>query len=110
MTGVPQKPCPPADPAPTRPKFAMPPEACDSHAHIFGPASKYAWSPARGYTPPDALPEAYEHLHEMLGVARKVITQPSVYGTDNSATLDYVSSRLDRARAESRYPAVLISH
>jgi 2-pyrone-4,6-dicarboxylate lactonase len=99
MTGVPQKPCPPADPVPRRPKFAMPPGACDSHAHIFGPASKYAWSPARGYTPPDALPEAYEHLHEMLGVARKVITQPSVYGTDNSATLDYVSSRLDRARA-----------
>lgn len=99
MTLIPQKPCPPADPAPRQPKFVLPPDACDSHAHIFGPASTYAWSPARGYTPPDALPEAYDRLHAALGVTRKVITQPSVYGTDNSATLDYVSSHLDRARA-----------
>ena len=99
MTPIPQKPCPPADPAPRQPKVVLPPDSCDSHAHIFGPASTYAWSPARGYTPPDALPEAYDRLHAVLGVTRKVITQPSVYGTDNSATLDYVSSRLDRARA-----------
>ena len=77
----------------------MPANACDSHAHIFGPAVKYPWSPARGYTPPDALPAAYEHLHKILGVTRGVITQPSVYGTDNSATLDYVSAHPDRLRA-----------
>ena len=98
-TIVPQKPCPPADPAPRKPKFAMPANACDSHAHIFGPAATYPWSPARGYTPPDALPAAYEHLHKMLGVTRGVITQPSVYGTDNSATLDYVGAHPDRLRA-----------
>ena len=99
MTAVPQKPCPPADPAPVKPAFTMPADACDSHAHIFGPADKYAWSPARGYTPPDALPAAYEHLHKVLGVTRGVITQPSVYGTDNSATLDYVAAHPDRLRA-----------
>jgi len=99
MTAIPQKPCPPGDPAPRKPKFAMPANACDSHAHIFGPASKYPWSTARGYTPPDALPAAYEHLHKTLGVIRGVITQPSVYGTDNSATLDYVAAHPDRLRA-----------
>ena len=99
MTGVPQKPCPPADPAPRQPRFAMPANACDSHAHIFGPAEKYPWSPARGYTPPDALPATYEHLHKTLGVSRGVITQPSVYGIDNSATLDYVAAHPDRLRA-----------
>jgi 2-pyrone-4,6-dicarboxylate lactonase len=99
MTLVPQKPCPPADPAPRKPKVVLPPDTCDTHAHIFGPVSRYAWSPARGYTPPDALPAAYEHLHRTLGVTRAVITQPSVYGTENAATLDYVSADLDRRRA-----------
>src|SRR4030095_3186785 len=33
-----------------------------SHAHILGSASRYAYSPARTYTPPDALLPAYEHL------------------------------------------------
>jgi predicted TIM-barrel fold metal-dependent hydrolase len=93
------KSCPPADPAPRPPTFAMPPDACDTHAHIFGPAARYAWSPQRGYTPPEALPAAYERLHAVLGVTRGVITQPSVYGTDNRATLDYVASRPDRLRA-----------
>ena len=42
MTAVPQKPCPPADPVPARPRIALPANACDTHAHIFGPASTYA--------------------------------------------------------------------
>lgn len=77
----------------------MPPLACDTHGHIFGPASKYPWNPARGYTPPDALPEGYEALHAALGVSRGVLTQPSVYGTDNRCMLDYVSKNLHRMRA-----------
>lgn len=93
------KPCPPADPAPHAPKFAVPANACDTHAHIFGPADRYPWNPARGYTPPDALPAAYEHLHRTLGIARGVITQPSVYGTDNRATLDYVAANRSHMRA-----------
>ena len=93
------KPCAPADANPRAPKFSMPAGACDTHAHIFGPASRYPWNPARGYTPPDALPEAYERLHQVLGVARGVLTQPSVYGTDNRCMLDYVSRNLDRMRA-----------
>lgn len=94
------KPCPPPDPSPKLPqRVRMPPDACDTHGHIFGPAARYAWNPARGYTPPDALPAAYEALHAALGVARGVLTQPSVYGTDNRCMLDYVSCHLDRMRA-----------
>ncbi len=77
----------------------MPAGACDTHGHIFGPAAIYPWNPARGYTPPDALPAAYEALHTALGVSRGVLTQPSVYGTDNRCMLDYVSRKLDRMRA-----------
>ena len=81
-------PCPPPDPHPRAPRFKLPPGAWDTHGHIFGPESKYAYSPRRGYTPPDALLDAYETLHRTLGVARGVLTQPSVYGVDNTAMLD----------------------
>jgi 2-pyrone-4,6-dicarboxylate lactonase len=81
-------PCPPPDPNPRPPRFAVPPGAIDSHAHLFGPASKYSYSPKRGYTPPDASLAAYDALHRALGVERGVLTQPSVYGTDNRLVLD----------------------
>ncbi len=94
------KPCPPPDPTPAKPsRLTLPPGTVDTHAHIFGPASKYPWNPKRGYTPPDALPEAYEALHAALGVAKGVLTQPSVYGTDNRCMLDYVARHPARMRA-----------
>ena len=73
---------------PRAPRFELPPGAWDTHGHIFGPESKYAYSPRRGYTPPDASLDAYETLHRTLGVARGVLTQPSVYGVDNTAMFD----------------------
>ncbi len=94
------KPCPPPDPFPRHPTaLTLPAAACDTHGHIFGPAARYPWNSARGYTPPDALPSAYEDLHAALGVSRGVLTQPSVYGTDNSCMLDYVAGKLSSMRA-----------
>ena len=89
--------CPPADanPAPPR-RVVAPPGATDVHAHVFGPQRRYAMSPKRGYTPPTASYEDWRRLHRVLGVARGVLTQPSVYGTDNAAMLDAVA--LDPAR------------
>jgi 2-pyrone-4,6-dicarboxylate lactonase len=94
------KECPPPD-ADLKPpsRLTLPPGACDTHAHIFGPSSLYAWNPARGYTPPEATTSSYENLHRCLGITRGVLTQPSVYGTDNACILDYVSQHLDRMRA-----------
>ena len=45
-------------------------------------------SPDRGYTPPDSTLADLKHLHDTLGLDRVVFTQPSIYGTDNSAILD----------------------
>lgn len=91
-------PCAPPDPHPRRPKLVLPPLACDSHAHILGPASRYPYSPSRTYTPPDALLPAYEHLLKTLGVARAVLVQPSVYGSDNAAMLDAMKAAGKRFR------------
>ncbi len=70
----------------------MPGLACDTHAHVCGPEARYPYSPARIYTPPDALPAQYRHLLNTLGVQRAVLVQPSVYGSDNRALLDALAS------------------
>lgn len=91
--------CPPPDPNPHAPRFKVPANACDTHLHVFGPETRYPYSPARGYTPPDATIEDLRRLHAILGIKRFVITQPSVYGTDNRATMDAVATAPDRTRA-----------
>ncbi|MFN3937422.1 MAG: amidohydrolase family protein [Gemmobacter sp.] len=90
--------CAPPDPNPRRPRLAPPPGACDCHAHIFGPEDRYPLSRHRTYTPPLASLESYSALLDTLGLDRAVIVQPSVYGTDNRATLDAVATGGGRFR------------
>jgi predicted TIM-barrel fold metal-dependent hydrolase len=80
--------CDAADPFPQAPAFRLPAGACDTHAHVFGPACRYPYTPNRTYTPPDAPVGAYLHLHRQLGIERGVLVQPSIYGTDNQLQLD----------------------
>ena len=84
MTQYPYPPCQGPDPDPTLAKFSPPAGVIDCHAHIFGPESKYPYSTARGYTPPDASLKTYLELHKALGggngeISRAVLTQPAVY-------------------------------
>jgi 2-pyrone-4,6-dicarboxylate lactonase len=79
--------CAPPDPHPRKPKFDLPPLACDCHAHICGPSDVYAYIPQRIYSPPDALLPAYRSVLDRLGVSRAVLVQPSFYGADNAAML-----------------------
>jgi predicted TIM-barrel fold metal-dependent hydrolase len=73
--------------------------------HVFGPAGRYPWSPARGYTPADALLEDYAALQRRLGLERVVVVQPSVYGTDNRCTRDAVVRLGPRGRGVAVLPA-----
>lgn len=83
--------CQGPDPNPTKAKFEIPLGAIDSHAHIFATENVYPYSPNRGYTPPEATLDTYLDLHKALGgIERAVLTQPSVYGIDNSCMLDAV--------------------
>jgi len=83
---------------PHPPRFQMPAQACDTHAHVMGPAARYDYSSARVYTPPDCLPAQYRHLLDTLGVERAVLIQPSVYGSDNAAMLDATKADPQRLR------------
>ncbi|MEM7504205.1 MAG: amidohydrolase family protein [Pseudomonadota bacterium] len=92
--------CQGPDPNPLPVVFDLPGGAVDCHAHIFGPVERYPLSPARGYTPPEASLDSYLALHKALGgVERAVLTQPSVYGTDNDCMMDAVGAAGKNFRA-----------
>ncbi len=82
----------------SRPKVPPPPNACDTHAHVFGPAQRFPYTGDRSYTPPDAPLEKYLDMLDTIGFARGVLVQGSAHGRDNSAMLDALRQRPDRLR------------
>jgi predicted TIM-barrel fold metal-dependent hydrolase len=78
--------------------FDVPAGACDCHTHIHGDPEIFPFFSGRVYTPEMALPEEMAALHQVLHMQRVVIVTPSVYGTDNSATLYGMKARGADAR------------
>ena len=79
--------------------FAVPSGACDCHTHIFGDPREFPWFAGRTYTPESASVAEMLALHRALHMDRVVIVNPSVYGTDNSCTLDAMKQFGSRARS-----------
>ncbi len=94
------------DRKPRKPDIALPRGSIDTHVHVFE-KDRYAMSPTRGYNPPDSTLADLKHLHATLGIDRVVFTQPSTYGTDNSALLDGMAAlnaeRPNRARGVAAF-------
>lgn len=67
--------------------FEMPAGATDCHTHIHGKPSEFPWYEGRVYTPETAFPEEMAKLHKAIGIGRVVVVTPSVYGTDNRASV-----------------------
>src|SRR5258705_12431415 len=89
--------CPPPR-EPSRPAIAPPPKACDTHAHVFGPAPRFPYADDRSYTPPDAPLAKYLGMLDTLGFARGVLVQGSAHGRDNAAMLDALARHPERLR------------
>jgi predicted TIM-barrel fold metal-dependent hydrolase len=73
------------------PNFRAPPNSCDAHFHVFGPADRYPHGGVNEklrYEPPYAPLADYLELAKLLGIERFVFVQPSAYGRDNSCMLD----------------------
>jgi predicted TIM-barrel fold metal-dependent hydrolase len=83
---------------PTRPKVLPPANACDTHAHVFGPGDLFPYADDRSYTPPDAPREKYLKMLGTLGFDRGVLVQGSAHGRDNAAMLDALARHPDRLR------------
>lgn len=87
---------------PTPPSLRLPSLSCDSHVHVFGPVSRFPYSPNRPSTPLEAPKENLFALHHQLGIERCVIVQSIVHGTDNSAVEDAILA------GEGRYLGVAL--
>jgi predicted TIM-barrel fold metal-dependent hydrolase len=70
--------------------FEVPKGACDCHTHIFGDPQLFPYAAGRVYTPESASISEMRSLHRALHTDRVVIVQPSVYGTNNTCTLDAI--------------------
>lgn len=94
--------CRPPLASPSRPRYALPPGACDTHCHVFGPADVFPYAEGRSYTPPDAPQSRLAALHAHLGIRRAVVVQANCHGADHAALLDAL------ARSEGRYRGVAL--
>jgi predicted TIM-barrel fold metal-dependent hydrolase len=99
---------PDCDPPPRNPAPAarmLPRGTCDTHFHVFGPQGRYPMDPRRNYTPHECSLDDYGQVMRAIGIERGVIVQPSVYGNDNSATLDALRTGGSAFRAIAVPPA-----
>jgi 2-pyrone-4,6-dicarboxylate lactonase len=76
---------------PSKPTLQLPANACDSHVHVFGPATRFPYAANRHFTPVDAGKETLFALHRHLGVSRCVIVQSLMHGFDNSVVADAIA-------------------
>ena len=82
------------------PKLKAPSKACDTHSHIYGPVDRY---PRTVSSSRIATLEAYKDMLDRLGIERCVIVHSSMYGTDNSVSLDAIAALgRDRESAQAQ--------
>jgi predicted TIM-barrel fold metal-dependent hydrolase len=82
----------------------VPRGACDCHAHVFGPLDRFAFIEGRSYTPRERLASDYRAMLDSLRIDRGVIVQPSVFGTDNGATLNAIAELGENFRGVAVLP------
>lgn len=101
----------PVPPPPRASYFPVPEGSCDSHAHVFGPVSRYPYTadrhyrPAeRAYVPPAVDIEDYAAHLAALRLQHGVLVQPNVYGTDQRCLVDALAHLKGRARGIAVLP------
>lgn len=98
-----KRPVKPPHQNPHPPHFKMPPGACDTHLHIYGPFDRYPLVEERGYDPdPHSTLDDYLRTYRATGLERAVIVTGSGNGTNNRITLDAL------ARMEGCFKAVAL--
>lgn len=89
-------------------RFNVPERTCDCHVHVFDPG-RFPFAGSRTYTPEAATAAQLLAMHRALHISRVVIVQPSVYGTDNSCTLDAMKQYGPEARGIAVLPGEVLS-
>lgn len=94
-------------PAPSRPRLRLPRGACDAHAHVLGPRSRFPFARRRTFTPADAPKERLFALHERLGIERCIVVQSAAHGFDNLVTTDALGAKGGAYRGVALVPATV---
>ena len=98
-----KRPVKPHNPNTHPPRFKLPPGACDTHLHIYGPFDRYSLVEEGGYDPdPRSTLDDYLNVHRKLGLERAVIVTGSGNGTNNRITLDAI------ARMQGKFKGVAL--
>lgn len=82
--------------APSTPSLQLPPGACDSHVHVFGPRARFPYAPGRSNLPAEAPKEKLFALHQQLGIERCVVVQSITHGLDNRVVEDTIQAGAGR--------------
>lgn len=92
------RPCLPASFEIRSPAHALPANATDCHCHTFEATDRYPMRRDGSYLPPPATHAEYMKMCGTLGIGRTVQVNASVYGYDNSVSLDVIA-KLGQHRA-----------
>lgn len=92
------RPCLGPLPPPASLPFQVPPFACDSHTHVFGPYERFPLADDRSYTPPENPVDRFISQLDATGFTRGVIVTASVYGMDNRSLTDALARYPQRLR------------
>jgi 2-pyrone-4,6-dicarboxylate lactonase len=96
------------NPSPSKPRLQLPPGACDTHFHVFGPQSRFPYAADRSYTPDGEAPkDKLFALHAHLGIERGVVVQSAAHGFDNSAASDLIAAGKGRYLGVALVPPTL---
>ena len=74
-------PCPPPR-EPSRPVIDTPPDACDTHCHVFGPASRFPYAADRSYQITGGQPTATASGTDLVTMARGAGLTQSAWAAD----------------------------
>lgn len=80
----------------SKPKRALPADAWDCHAHVFGPFDKYPVLLERRYDPPLAPAEDYLAMLDTVGFKRGVVVHAQAKGNSNSNAADTIARQPGR--------------
>ena len=85
------------------PKLKLPPGACDTHFHFFGPQVEFPFNPARNFVPDvdheDCTIEDWKRQQAALGLSRGLLVQSMMYYPSYEIALHGLCLMPERLRA-----------
>jgi predicted TIM-barrel fold metal-dependent hydrolase len=82
----------------SKPRYAVPPNGCDTHFHVYGPRSIYPVPADHEFDPPDTPEDRVRAMHAALGIDRGVIVDTVLFHARPSYFLDTLRAHPDRYR------------